>query len=88
MSNRSWWKWPGRDLDKLWPDPPRRSLPGKESGAGGGGEENKTEEPIQLSWLDALAFAIAMFQIILPYFLAVAGAILAVYGLFWLLFRH
>lgn len=106
MPNRPWWKWPTRDRDQLWPDPPRRLLRNEAGGAGadavkpgtasdkpgsdaaGSGEENKAEEPIQLSWLDALAFAIAMFQILLPYFLAVAGAIIGVYGLFWLLFRR
>ncbi|HEY3315192.1 MAG TPA: hypothetical protein VGL40_07975 [Bacillota bacterium] len=48
----------------------------------------KSGEPPKLDSLDILAFTIAMFQIILPYFLVLVGAILAVYGLFWLLFRH
>jgi len=104
MRDRPWFRWPSRDRDLLWPDPRRRppgaqggvadkgEKAGKAEGSGSEapdeGEPKKTEEPIKLDWIDALAFGIAMFQILIPYFLAMAGAILAVYGLFWLWFRH
>ncbi len=97
MRDRPWWKWPSHDRDQLWPDPRRRRPDDKagpkaagEAGSAAPGKDDpkKAKEPIKLEWIDALAFGIAMFQVLIPYFLAVAGAILAVYGLFWLWFRH